>query len=289
VLRNDSDNNLHCADFHGNTEDSSYENCKIFGGVTWQGKNNGYKNCEIVGMPAGYLLLSGEIKGGLFYLDNCNVTTLARAQDNSRGHIDIGGQTDAITVNTVEDCTFRVLGGTYNLLNAGSGSHYVLAVNRGTAVNINFDIRPGEVNGDGLVSVLRTVLSSGTENSDYIEIGAIKGSLPRPITLRSAPSNEYINTPHKMPKSSGLETVTTDTGEKTTVGTPVLYPYVYPRTPHFSCGRSNRSAIGSYYGFPVATDVTITGLTMALRNEDSINWTAALTVDLSWSVTIDEL
>lgn len=41
TLKNDIASDIFCADFHGNTEDSSYIDCTIYGGATWQGKEIG--------------------------------------------------------------------------------------------------------------------------------------------------------------------------------------------------------------------------------------------------------
>ena len=287
TLKNDTDSNLHSADFHGNCEDCNYDNCKIFGGVTWQGKNNGYSNCNIIGMPSGYALLSAEIKGGTHYLDNCDVTTLARAHDaSSRGHIDVGSATNAITSDTVLDATFRVLGGKFSLLNAGAGSYVMNLRNAGTDSKINIDFRPDKVDGV-ILAILRTTLASGTEDSDGITVGAIKGNVPKPIQLRSG--GDYFDVPHSLPSCSGFEEITTDAGEITSYATPFDYPYEYPRQPHFALGRGNRTSIGGNYGIVFASTASTTKVTVGLRNESGVAWGAALTVDLSWRVGIDEI
>jgi len=75
VLRNDPASGVYCADFHGNTADSVYRNCEIYGRIGLAGENPSAIDCRIwsepstVQSPLGY----HELVGGDLQFINCTV------------------------------------------------------------------------------------------------------------------------------------------------------------------------------------------------------------------------
>jgi hypothetical protein len=51
VLANDPASAIYCADFHGNTADSKYSNCTIYGAVGVGGQRICVEDCEVYGLP----------------------------------------------------------------------------------------------------------------------------------------------------------------------------------------------------------------------------------------------
>ncbi len=140
TLKNDIASGVFCADFHGNTEDGSYENCTIYGGATWQGKDVEFVNCTITADQGGRVIYSAEMKGGRFALKNCKLITHVDPSATSRGIIDIGGNSVATDANTVLPCTFIVQDCELYGRNLSGITSFVLFSNRGATVETNFRI-----------------------------------------------------------------------------------------------------------------------------------------------------
>lgn len=175
TLRNDADSGTHCADFHGDTEGCSYESCNIYGGVTWQGKNNHYRSCAIYAMVVGTCVYSSEILGGNFSLVDCDLYTNVDPSASSRGVIDVGGNNDALTVNTTSDCTFivkdcRINGTNFSNITA---MMRVRVAGSTTKININYNGNEHKINDMG--SPVLASVSSGSTAPDFIVVDNCAG------------------------------------------------------------------------------------------------------------------
>jgi hypothetical protein len=290
TLSNDINSGTHCADFHGNTEDSSYENCEIHGGATWQGKNNGYINCRIGSILVGVCILASEILGGRHYAKNCSFHTIVNPKLASRGLIDIGGNTLPVKEFTVDPCVFEITGCKVKGRNFAAGTSIMIMKNRGASVDMNIVIYDLSLDVDNLGQILFTDLVSGTASSEFIVVddikshGTITGKL---LVLHSGDS--YQDFPHKLQKQSGAETVTSSTSSSTVSSSAVDFNWVYPRTPVAIVGRNGRGYLGNRIGIPYADPLSSTGLTANLSTDDVTNFGSATTVELHWRVGIDEL
>ena len=290
TLSNDINSGTHCADFHGNTEDSSYENCEIYGGATWQGKNNGYINCIIGSIAVGVCILASEIKGGHHYARGCSLHTITDPQLSFRGIVDVGGNTLPVREFTVEPCAFEITGCKVQGRNFGTPTSIMVMRNRGASVDINIVIDDLELDVDNLGQILLTDLASGTASSEFIVVDNIKshgGITGKFLVLHSG--NSYRDFPHKLQKQSGAQTVTSSTSSSTVSASAVTFNWVYPRTPVTIVGRNNRGYLGSRIGVPYSTSLSSTGLTANLSTDDATNFSSATTVELHWRAGIDEL
>ena len=104
TLENDPSSSLHAADFHGNTADSFYQNCTIYGRISLSGfntssRNNAiYSHADDVRAPIGY----GEIVGGV--IESVGDTILSTAAASNIA----GWLTSSAIVNTVKPTTFKL-------------------------------------------------------------------------------------------------------------------------------------------------------------------------------------
>jgi hypothetical protein len=291
TLSNDISSGTHCADFHGNTEASRYVNCTIYGGATWQGKNNGYVNCRIGHLLAGPCILGSEVVGGRLYANDCDFYSTIDPSATSRALIDVGGNSAAVNSNTVEDCTFEITNCTVEGENFSAITSIANMRNRGTNSKINYMIDGLRINVNDLGQILFTSDDgTGTADSDFIIVdnivsnGAITGKL-----LCNHSGSAYLNFPHRLQKQSGREQVTTSTGSPTAAGTAVSFRWAYPRNPVVCMSRTNRGYAGNRVGIAYADPASTTGLTPAVSTDDSTNFSSATTIDLNWHVGIDEV
>jgi hypothetical protein len=291
TTKNDADSHVYAADFHGNTEDSVYENCRIYGGATWQGKNNRYVNCVIGDTYEYVCVYSSEIKGGYFTLENCDLFVAGDPSANTRGIIDVGGNNAAVTANTTERTAFIVKNCRVFAPNASAITSLVVFKNRGSVQYMNFDI-------DGITAlsttsfgqVLYTENVSGTAASEFIVVDGITG-FPTGTYLHNPNGNDYADFPHRCQKQTGRVTLTATSGTAETISSPITLKYAYPRVPAAfvntggTTGQTyigNRPAVGNSY------EVTATAIRPQITSGDGTNWSATANVSVSWATMLDE-
>lgn len=288
TTKNDINSGVFSADFHGNTEDSVYENCRIYGGATWQGKNNRYVNCVIGDILQYVCVYSAEIKGGYFTLENCDLLVSGDPFTNTRGIIDIGGNNAAVTADTTERTTFVVKNCRVFAPNAGASTSFVLFKNQGCVQYVNFDI-------DGITAlsttsfgqVLYTAKTSGTAASEFIVVDRITG-FPTGTYLHNPNGNHYANFPHRCQKQTGTRTLTATNGTFFTVDSSQSFKYPYPRTPS-----AQASAVGGYVSnrmaIPAFDALSSIAYTLRIDSGDLTNWATTATRPVNWIASIDEV
>lgn len=290
VLKNDRASGVHCADFHGNTEDSYYINCTIYGGCTWQGKDVGYKGCSFYGgITAGPILLAAEILGGNFVFENnSRVELFINPQSTGRGIIDVGGQGNAITSDTVEDVTFRVTGNTFRSSAFNASTDIVLIKNRGASININADVRGNNLDVNNFGQVLRVDLVSGTAASDFLiadeNITALSGK------YSVFPDGDYADlSVLRCQAHRWSETVTLDTGASVKAGTSETFKWRFPRDPVIMTARNDLSYAGNRIGICYANPIAGNAATLNIGTDDATNFASASNVVLSGEAAIREV
>lgn len=289
TLSNDVNSGVHNADFHGNTEDSSYEYCKISGGATWQGKNIGYIGCEISETSVGSCILSAEIIGGRFYAVDCDFKTFIDPSLTNRSIIDVGGNSDSIDASTVDDCLFELLGCTVDGKNLSANTSIANFRNRGSSAKISYRIDDLRIDVDNLSSVLFTDLVTGSADSEFIIVDNIVAVGVTGKLLVNHSANDYLPFSHRLQKQAGSEELTTSAASSTVVGTPVVFNWIYPKKPTVTMSRTGRGYFGNRIGIAYADPSSISGLTPAISSDDATNFAAALTFDINWAVEISEI
>jgi len=290
TLSNDINSGTHCADFHGNTEDSSYENCEIYGGATWQGKDNGFVDCRIGSLAVGVCILGSEIKGGTHYARGCKFHTTVDPSATSRGVIDVGGNSNVLTANTVEDVYLEAIDNTLLGSNFSGSTSFMLFRNAGTEVRVNPTIDGLSMVLNDIGQILLTNLDAGTARSYRTIVDNIKDNgLADGKLLVSHQGDHYLNFPHKLQNQSGYEIVTTSTSSPSASSIPVAFKWAYPRIPTVAVSRNNRGYIGNRIGIAYADPVTETSLTPYVTTDDATNFSSAITVQLHWQAEISEI
>lgn len=170
VLRNDISTRVHCADTHGNSENCGYENCLIFGGFSPQGKSSFLRNSTVRAMSIGSVVYAAEIIGGrhiiegnTFYFDN-------DPSLESRGAIDFGGNSNAITDHTSLPLSIIVRDNEF-ITDAFSGNTMLLAArNAGSVQEINVEFVGNAVNVNDYHSLVMVRRHRGIARSAFLRI-----------------------------------------------------------------------------------------------------------------------
>lgn len=288
TLKNDISSGVHNADFHGNIEDGVYENCTIWGGVTWQGKNSGYSNCKIYPLSNGSVLNAANIKGGTFYLDNCDMVTYEDPQPTSAGIVNVGGNSSAITASSDEDMTFRIRGGRVFGRNMGATGAILRYGNNGSTNKINVDIQGLEINMDDFGQVLQTALNSGTAASDFTIIDNITTNVTgRALAVHGGA--DYRVFPHRLPKQVGSQVIET-TAASTTVGLSETFNWIYPRDPVVMLTQYEGTFAGSVRPIPGSHTLSTSAMTPRITSPDGgTSFPAGTDVTVAWSVELAEI
>lgn len=174
VLANDPASNVYCADFHGNTIDSKYSNCVVYGSVGLGGERVAIEDSEVHGLPN-----SGNVMLGYQELVKSSVTF-----KNINAHVGDGMTAFAVVGN---------LGA--SLVNDISGSYQVIVdnvfanINASVTTLVNAYESSGEANSwtikdigfggtaTGLDSVIKVTISGSGVDPSYVRISDLNFQL----------------------------------------------------------------------------------------------------------------
>jgi len=173
TLRNDPASGTHCADFHGNTEDCTIENCTVFGGVGIGGKNNRVLGNVVHSMANGVAVLGFEVIGGRYEMRSNTFRIGADPQAATRGVIDFGGNSVSINGDTTEDLTITVENSEFVSAKFSSDTRLLNVRNRGAKVKVNvkFASNKLDINDFGMAVYMDVIpATGGVAASDSIVI-----------------------------------------------------------------------------------------------------------------------
>lgn len=301
TLRNHPEQSVGAADMHGNTENSSFENCTIYGGANIQGGgDNWYTNCdiyapggEVQANAIGWVLQFAEVKGGAMGLRGCRLFTNRAPDASSRGIIDIGANSTAVSALTTDDLTIVVRDCKLYARNMATSQAVVRFTNRGSVAKVNFDIQNLAMDVDALVSVLRTDSASGTPASDFIIVDGISGA-PAGSALHTAVSSLYSGTAfkHRLQRQAGVWQATS-TATPELISGPITLPMTYPRPPRVELALSARDGASNYDGNVGAQRVWLSAYQASVNTirpqiRAAATMTAGTNFDVHWSTEIRE-
>lgn len=288
TLKNDINSGTYSADYHGNVEDCVFEGCTIYSGITFGGRNNRYIGCNITSALNGIVSYAGEIKGGLFEVSNCKIKASGDPSAISRGILDFGGNSAAITENTDSALTIRVCNCHVIADGATSGTSFCRVRNSSSTVKVNVEVSDVTfTRTSAMSSILRiAAVNPADADADFIVVDRVSG-MPDGTFLCIA--NEYINEPMRMMQQSGSLDMTATSGTNNTVSALLSISYPYPKTPV-----SHATVSGIVYNGnrPVVAAVSFLSsstIQLAIHSGDGTDWNTTDTMPLGWSVGINEI
>lgn len=292
TISNDINSGVYSADMHGNMQDVVYQGCTIYQGGGWAGADNGYDNCIIYGALNGWCVYASEVKGGELFIRNCKLFTKADPSSISRGIVDVGGNSSALTTSTDETVSLIVENNYVYADGVSVTTAFMKVVNDGSLVNVNIYIDGLRADVDVAMEVLRTNVNSGSAFSQAIVVDNIS-NFPSGTYLHVAQGGHYQNIPQRMMRQSGTVSMTATSGTKVTNNADITYRYGYPRTPV-----ANATVGGATGGYSNSAGENIGAANNAVSNiaiqpalvsTSNANWTATATVTQNWSVAIEEV
>lgn len=176
TLRNDSASAVHSADLHGNTEKCGYDGCVIFGGFSPQGRDSFIKNCTVHAMSIGTAIYGAELLGGHHLIEGNVFHFAADPSKSSRGAIDFGGNSDAITAGTVETLTIEVKRNTFLASNFSQNTMLLYARNAGTSNKINIGFTDNKIMVNRYHSFVMLRHAKGVAASEFVNIARNQAS-----------------------------------------------------------------------------------------------------------------
>ena len=177
TLRNDPAAQVACADIHGNSDGCGYRKCTVFGGYSPQGRSSYLRDSTVHAMSSGIAVYAAELIGGEHVIEGNTFYFEADPSRISRGAIDFGGNSDAITAATVEDLSILVLDNTFHSQSFSGNTMAVYARNAGTDREINVRFVGNDLQVNRLAAAVRVRLAAGVAKSRFIEVEANSGTL----------------------------------------------------------------------------------------------------------------
>lgn len=296
VVRTSSSSNVAAADFHGNSEDSSFENCTIYGGGMSRGKNIYYRDCTIYAVPdLGVCIQGSEILGGTHGFHNCRFVTYDDPQSTNRGILDFGGNSVAFNENMREPLTIEVVGCSVNGRSLSSSTAVIRVVNRGTTHRLNVHVDGLRLDVNAVGSILFTNMESAVAvaASDAIVVDNIFA--PAGTQLHNASGGFYRDVPHRLIQQCGSWS-SVSTSDNSKISAPISFRYVYPRTPVVTVALrpvgdgtlSLGGQVGGQTAVPSVYQCTGTNIRPMVRTTGATAMAAGDPFVLSWGVGIRE-
>jgi len=288
VGRNDPDSGVHSFDMHGNADGVCLSNSTIYGGVIWAGKNIYYRGVDVIGssfVNRGVGVLSAEILGGRFEFTDGSIDVTQ--EPAGRGIIDVGGNSNVLTSDTAEDCTFVVRGGRIKNPSATTSTNIMRVGNNGNTNKVNIRLEDLELDVPNLSRVLRMDALSGSYDADFIIVDrlASHGLNGVPLALLGG---TFVDAPMRMQAQSGSEDIVVASGVNSQAGTAVTFNWAYPKTPHIIPARNAANRDG-YMGIPWANNPTNAGFSPVISTDDGGVFSAGTTITYQWQTGIWEV
>lgn len=290
-ISNDRASLTHAADFHGNAEHCGFYECLIQGGVSPQGADISIVNCDVYGgMTIGACVYSAEVLGGRYRISGNRFYTQTNPQPSSRGVIDFGGNTAAISANTTRDLIIEFTGNTVTSEALSNITSLILIRNSGTTKKISVDCSNNHFDVNDYVAALFVRLASGTADSDFLICDNNTSRVYGKYSL--LPEGNYVNGLTGVTRAQGyrwVDTVTTSTGSSFAVGATVTFPWRFPREPAVTTAKIDSTYIGNRVGIVVADPVNDQTARLVLATDDATNFASAEAVKVCGEAAIREV
>jgi hypothetical protein len=295
IIRNDmlSPNNTtttqHAAGMHGNSEQCGYVDCTIYGGVGLSGADPFVRGGSVYSQENGVIVDGSEVLGGIYNVENVKMFSMADPFTSTRGFIDVGGNSTAITSSTTRDVTIRVTGGSIKVSSVSSDATAIIKwSNQGTSVNINTELSSVSLGMPAAVVGINGTYVSGTAASQFTIVEKL-ANLPTGSVLASL-SSQYVSFPLRMQRQAGYVNGTT-TASTSYIASPVALNFTYPREPRVTCALTG--AAGASMGLlagqvGVAGHYQISSSSVRPLVQTASTMTSGVNFELHWTAGLDE-
>lgn len=288
TLKNSRASGIHCADFHGNTEDCGYENCTIYGGATIQGKSVRLINNRINALNIGTCIYTGEIVGGTHEIHGNVFYSYNDPFAVGRGVIDFGGNSEPISDKTVEDVTILVKDNTFVGSAFGAATSIVVVRNRGTTKKINIEVSGNTLRVNNFAQMLYMDKITGTAASDFIIVERNVTELNGKYSMY--PDANYAQLPVlRMQRNTWSEVITTPTNAAIVVQPFHTFKWKFPRDPVVLVSSGKHDYAGNRIGIAGASTISNENARLRFGTGDGVNFSAAVSVTLSATASLEEV
>lgn len=197
-ISNSPESNIYAADFHGNTSDSGYYNCRIDNDIGIGGENITVRGCNIQANRTNPGIELQEIVGGVINIDG-NTTTLG---PNFNFDVIIAFSASSLAANVDRGFELNILDLSCEL-NSGVTKIVTMLFNQKNAVKSTLDIRNFNVSGNasGLTHIATLVTSGSGLAPDQVSINAGKFHYPA-LTEFVSLSGNFTGTTMSLPSQT---------------------------------------------------------------------------------------
>lgn len=285
-----SDPEIAAADWHGNTEYSTYcDGICYGGGLNIAGDFNSIENVEVVGGPGCIGVLGREISGLTHSISNVRIFT--DRNDTTRGvGVDIGGNSNPMTADTKRGGCLKI--NNINVVATSQERQIIRVRNRGFtggewSISIDgiFVNNPTGLDGLGGVVQIATVSGDPPARMSFEGWHLAATANKSPLSLDSLDANVLV----RMSPISGSVDYTTSTGASF-VDSLLTMPITFPKVPHVSA-----VLVGSPTTSGDRIGVSVTLLTasqirprISRMDDPTANFTAAVTRTVTWQAMLAE-
>ena len=288
-ISNDINSGVYSADMHGNAEFVEYYKCTIKNGATMQGANVSLIGNHIYGgIGIGSCIYTAEVLGGEYNIKDNKLYCFVNPQPKTRGVIDFGGNTLAISDKTTRDVTINFMGNTVNSDVLSSATCILNVRNRGTVKKININSQQNTLNVNALNTVVYIDKVSGNADTDYLISDNNTSNVTGAFSIICAADYLALNK-LRCQATVWVDTVTIDTTMTAVTGIAKTFTWRFPKPPCIFTNNGDNGYIGTKVPITKAISVTGQKATLWLSNSDASNFTANTTVRLYGRAEICEV
>lgn len=293
VVGNDPASLIYAADFHGNTMNSYYRSCTIYGDIGLAGENVGCPDSTIYAQRANVPIDFHEIVGGEIDLNGVKVVLTPSFAFDAL----VGFSASSLAQKVDRDFSITCKGANFGV-NAGVGRIFNIIFNQTNAVESEFDISDLSMTGDGsgIVQVARLTQAS-------------PGKRPRRFSMKNVMyylsdaqkfvtySGDFTGCRMSLPGSTSKEVMLTiPAGGNVSTSGGVAGGYLnhtfpaYPIKPAASVNITGWVKSGDPKFFAIPESVSLNGVLAYLATaDDAITTSVARTIGVQSSVTFDNV
>lgn len=226
-------------DVHGSADGTTYENCKIGGGITLGGRDTRYLNCEVTAPQNtgtnsdSIVCLVNEMMGGEQAIIGGTYTCLSNSIAVGWSPIDLGRGNAMVNTNVREDITYKFRDFYFNYPNLSGNC---IRSQNTSAFKANFDIQGVTFNMPSAANVVRYEGTAGGADASFVVVDGITSNatvVPLPLFKQGSAATGYATTKMRLQPCTKQVVTSIATGSTSAVQT-FAFPFEYHRAPDIS-------------------------------------------------------